>query len=177
MKKVLAFGASNSKNSINKKLAHTTAKKIADVELSLIDLNDFPLPIYSIDIEKDNGIPENASKFFNLITQCDGLIISLAEHNSNVTAVFKNLSDWISRLEGKTWQDKKVLLLSTSPGGRGGASAMKVSLESMPYSGADIVAHFSLPKFNDNFSEGSIIDDALKISYNEAVSKFVASLK
>ena len=63
MSKILAFGASNSKNSINNKLATYTVNKIAPDESIIIDLNDFEMPIYSEDREKIGGIPEKALKF------------------------------------------------------------------------------------------------------------------
>ena len=49
MNKIIAFGASSSKNSINKKLASFVANKIADQEAVILDLNDFEMPIYSED--------------------------------------------------------------------------------------------------------------------------------
>ena len=50
MKKILALGASNSKNSINKTLAIYAAKQIENTEILVIDLNDFDIPLYGIDI-------------------------------------------------------------------------------------------------------------------------------
>ena len=49
MSKILAFGASSSNNSMNKKLASFVANKIAPQEAILIDLNDYEMPIYSDD--------------------------------------------------------------------------------------------------------------------------------
>ena len=50
MKKIIAFGGSNSKNSINKELAAYTANQINNVEVEVLDLNDFELPLYGIDL-------------------------------------------------------------------------------------------------------------------------------
>ena len=62
MKHVISFGGSNSKASINKKLAEFAGKNLENTEFTLVDLNDFPLPLYGIDAELENGIPENALK-------------------------------------------------------------------------------------------------------------------
>jgi len=175
--KVLAIGASNSKNSINKKFATYAAMQLKNVVVESVDLNDYSMPIYGIDLENDSGIPDNAKRFSDLVKSSDGIVLSLAEHNSNFTAVFKNLTDWMSRLEGKTWHNKKIFLLSTSPGGRGGAGVMNVALNSMPYSGADIVSHFSLPKFNEYFSDSGISDSALNSKYRAALSTFQMALQ
>ena len=177
MKKILAFGGSNSKNSINKVFASYTAQQIDDTEVTIIDLNDFEMPLYSIDLEKEQGVPQEAEQFAALIEAHDAIILSLAEHNSNVTAAFKNLTDWVSRLPGKTWRDSTMLLLSTSPGGRGGVGAINVALNSFPYSGANIVAHFSLPSYGKNFStESGITDPELKDAFEKQIKQFKEAL-
>ena len=63
MKQIVAFGASSSKKSINKDLATYAASLIEDANVLILDLNDFEMPIYSIDYENDHGIPEKAYKF------------------------------------------------------------------------------------------------------------------
>ena len=88
MLKILAIGASNSKESINKKFASYTANLIENAEVTIVDLNDYPLPIYGIDLEQEKGIPGNARKFSEQIKNADGIILSLAEHNSNFSSVF-----------------------------------------------------------------------------------------
>ena len=114
MSKILAFGASSSNNSINKKLASFVANKIAPQEAILIDLNDYEMPIYSDDRKKADGIPEKAYEFKNLIKASDGIIISLAEHNGSYTAAFKNIYDWISVIEEIVWNYKHIFILSAS---------------------------------------------------------------
>lgn len=61
--KILAFGASNSINSLNKKLAVYAANQIEEAEITILDLNDFEMPIYNIDREKESGIPDLAAQF------------------------------------------------------------------------------------------------------------------
>ena len=104
--------------SINKQFASYAASLISDADSIIIDLNDFEMPIYSIDYENDKGIPEKAFKFKEIIKSADGIIISFKEHNSVYTAAFKNIFDWISRIEKIVWYNKPMLLLSTSDGSR-----------------------------------------------------------
>ncbi len=80
-KRLLSFAASNSKNSINRQFVQYAAKDINDSELDFIDLNEYEMPIYSIDREDEDGIPKLAYQFLDHIKSCDGLIISFAEHN------------------------------------------------------------------------------------------------
>jgi chromate reductase, NAD(P)H dehydrogenase (quinone) len=172
MKKILAFAGSNSKNSINKQLAVYTAKQVNGVKVTVQDLNDFELPIYGIDYETDYGIPENAQKFLDEIKSSDGIIVSLAEHNGAYSSVFKNILDWMSRIDGKLWNDKPMLLMATSPGGRGGASVLEIAKGRFPYMGGNIVSDFSLPSFSQNFSESGIVDNVLKQNFELAISNF-----
>lgn len=172
MKKILAFAGSNSKNSINKQLAVYAAKQVNGVKVTVQDLNDFELPLYGIDYETDYGIPENAQKFLDEIKSSDGIIVSLAEHNGAYSSVFKNLFDWMSRIDGKLWNNKPMLLMATSPGGRGGASVLEIAKGRFPYMGGNIVSDFSLPSFNQNFSESGIVDDVLKQNFDLAISNF-----
>lgn len=120
MKKILVFGASNSENSINQKLAEYTANLLPNSDNTVLDLNNFEMPIYSIDRENRDGIHPLAYEFKKIIKKHDALIISLAEHNGSYSAAFKNIFDWISRINNESlWYDKPILLLSTSPGARG----------------------------------------------------------
>ena len=104
MKNIVALGGSNSKKSINKTLATYAAKKIEDAQVSVIDLNDFDLPLYGIDLETENGIPEEAKRLNNLLESADGLVISLAEHNGSYATAFKNAFDWLSRIDQKSME-------------------------------------------------------------------------
>ncbi len=47
--KVLAFGASNSRESINSTLAAYAAGLVNDATVELLDIHDYEMPIYSID--------------------------------------------------------------------------------------------------------------------------------
>ena len=160
---ILTLGASTSHNSINKKLANYASNLINDYQIIGIDLNNFEMPIYSVDRENANGVHAKAAEFKKLISESAGIVISLAEHNGSYTAAFKNIIDWTSRLEGKLWDDKPMLLLSASPGGRGGATVLAAAAGTFPFMGADIVGTLSIPKFQENFSPSvGLNNDALK---------------
>jgi len=171
-KKIIAFAGSNSKNSINKKLVVLAAKQLKNIKVDVLDLNDFKLPIYGIDEENENGHPENAKRFNELLNATDGILLSLAEHNGAYTVAFKNMYDWISRIDKAVWKNKPMLLMSTSPGGRGGASVMEIAMGAFPRMGAQIIANFSLPSFNANYSENSILDEQLNIDFLKCIDKF-----
>ena len=56
MKKIIAFGASSSKQSINKQLATYTANQFQNASVEILDLNDYEMPVFSVDKQAENGI-------------------------------------------------------------------------------------------------------------------------
>jgi len=171
MKKIIAFGASSSKSSINKKLAVYAANQFQNASVEVLDLNDFEMPIFSADKESETGIPQLAHDFYNKIGTADFIVISFAEHNGAYTAAFKNVLDWASRINAKTFQEKPALLLSTSPGPRGGSSVLEIAKNRFPFQGAIVKGTFSLPSFYENFDVvNGIINDDLKNQLHGIIS-------
>lgn len=149
--KIIAFAGSPSKNSINKKLATYAASLFEKADVEILDLNDYQMPLFSVDIEAEIGQHELAKAFLVKMQSADFLVLSLAENNSNYSAAFKNVFDWCSRITVKVFQQKPMLLMATSPGGRGGANVLEIAKNAFPRYGTDIKATFSLPSFNENF--------------------------
>jgi len=113
----------------------------------------------------------------NDIMKADGVIISVNEHNSNPSAYFKNVLDWLSRLERKFLEDTEVFLMSTSPGKRGGIGSLEIIEKLLPRFGATISTTFSLPSFNENFdSEKGITDSALEEMHKKALAEFLSKV-
>jgi len=170
---IVAFGASNSKRSINQQLANFAAQQIGNAAINLLDLNDFEMPIYSIDREKETGIPAEALQFKAHLRESDGIIISFAEHNGAYSVAFKNIFDWISRIEKDVWANKPMLLMATSPGGRGGQTVLDIALNKFKFMNNNILLSFSLPFFGNNFSkEEGIIDPELNREFREQLDRF-----
>lgn len=174
--KILALGASTSSTSINEKLAAHAANLVPDAEVTVFSLRELNLPIYSEDEEKENGHPADAHKFLDTVAAHDAVVISLAEHNGSYAAAFKNIYDWASRIEQKVWQDKPMLLLSTSPGARGGATVLEAGKATFPRMGANLAGTFSLPSFYDNFTDDGITHPDLSNELNEAVQTFTTAI-
>ena len=172
MKNIITLGASSSKKSINKVLAEYTGSLLTDVNLTKIDLNDFELPLFSIDIENEQGFSKGLNNLNEIIESADGFIISFAEHNGAYSTAFKNAFDWLSRINGKVWRDKPMLLLATSPGARGGQTVLDIAKGRFPYMGGDIVGDMSFPSFFDNFKEGEIVNSDLKQNILKLVEDF-----
>ncbi len=173
MKKILAFGASSSIHSINKKLATYAVHRMDDIEPTILDLNDFEMPIFSVDKEKNNGIPPLAHDFLDHIKTADGLIISFAEHNGAYSTAFKNIFDWVSRIDGNLWNGTPMFAMATSPGGRGGMTVLDIAKGRFKFMGGNIIASFSLPSFFDNFNEvDGITDSDLRAQFEDQLAVF-----
>jgi NAD(P)H-dependent FMN reductase len=131
--KILAFAGATRTESFNKKLIKLGADgaRAAGAEVTLIDLRDYPMPLYDGDLEAASGIPEHGKRLKKLFLEHDGLLISSPEYNSSIPGVLKNAVDWVSRSEpGESplaaYQGKVAALLSASPGQLGGSRALVV---------------------------------------------------
>ncbi|MEH6576502.1 MAG: NAD(P)H-dependent oxidoreductase [Amphritea sp.] len=179
MKKILAFSGSNSSKSINQTLVKLVADKIENHQVEVIDIRDYPMPIYSSDIEENEGYPENARIIRNLLADHDAFVIASPEHNGSMPVAFKNLIDWVSRLgdmENPMFGDKKpLLLLSTSPGPTGGATNLANLANLMPWWGADVRGTYNLGSFYDNFVDGKLSPEKDQELTN-LVTQFTAQL-
>jgi len=179
MKKIIAFAGSNSSNSINHQLITAIAGQITSCETTVLKLTDYNIPMFNIDTENESGIPEDLLLLKTEIEKCQGIILSVNEHNGAVSAFFKNILDWLSRTDRNYLEGKKVLLTSTSPGARGAKSALEYAKASLPRFGAAIVESFSFPSFQENFDseKGRISNDTLQLGINEVVASFLQEVQ
>jgi len=152
MKKILAFAGSNSSTSINHQLLEAIGKEV-QVEFELVSLRDYEAPLFGADLKNEQGVPDSMVALHDKMQSADGILLSAAEHNGSMAAVLKNTFDWLSMLEQKFFLNKPTVFISTSPGPRGAASALKHLVEIMPF---DIVGHMSVPSFFDTVKDGEI---------------------
>lgn len=170
--KVLAIGASNNSKSINRVLAEYSANLIDGAEVEVLNIHDYELPIFSDEREEKFGQPLQARQFFKKIGEADALVISFAEHNGSYTAAWKNLFDWVSRIDGKVFQGKPVVYLSTSPGPGGARSVLASAVESAPFFGAELIDSVSVARFYENFDMEKLqfTNDIVRKQVHEAVA-------
>ncbi|QBY03516.1 NADPH-dependent oxidoreductase [Thalassotalea sp. HSM 43] len=171
--KIIALAATSSSKSINKQLVTYAANLVEGATVEVIDINDYELPLFSEDREAKLGKPELAQAFFDKLGSGDAIMISYAEHNGSYTAAFKNLFDWTSRINMKVYQNKKMILLASSPGPGGAQSVLASASNSAPYFDGDVKGTFSLPSFYDNFDmqAGKINDDELATALYKTVNQ------
>ncbi len=170
MVKILAIGGSLRRGSFNKKLAKLAAAGAmkAGAQVTIVDLANYPLPLYNQDVEDESGLPENAKKLKKLFIDHDGFLFSSPEYNSSISGVFKNVIDWVSRPEDAdpapliAFKGKIASIMSASPSYLGGLRGL-VTLRSI-LSNINVLVlpeQLTIPHANKAFNEsGQLIDPA-----------------
>ena len=166
--KILAFAGSARQESFNKKLikiAVDGARK-AGAEVTLIDLRDYPMPLYDQDLEAKEGLPENAKKIKQLMIDHQGFMISAPEYNSSITPLLKNTLDWASRKASPdetaliAYKGKAAVLMSASPGALGGLRSLVVLRSLLGNIGVLVLpAQKSIPQANQAFTPDGTLKD------------------
>lgn len=173
--KILALAATNHKSSINRQLLDYALTLFQQKhQVRTLDLNDFDAPIFSPHRAK-KGLPAKAQAFADHIAWADLIIISFAEYNGSYTPVFKNLLDWASTTQEKLFKHKELVLMATSPGGRGAQTVLKQATHYFPFMGGTITGSFSLPKFNQHFNHGTITESALNTQLENLILRAEAT--
>jgi NAD(P)H-dependent FMN reductase len=153
---ILIFAGSNRAGSVNKKLARQ-ALSVAEqlgIDARLIDLKDYPMPLYDGDLEQEHGVPATAEAFAALIKQHDGIIVASPEYNGAFSPLLKNTIDWTTRVERGVLSGKTVGLMSATPGRGGGKLGLKVLREWFANMRLSVQTEsFSLPQALQAFDE------------------------
>jgi NAD(P)H-dependent FMN reductase len=178
--KVLAFSGSTRIGSYNQTLA-TEAARIAEemgASVTVINLKDYPLPFYDEDLEKEEGMPENAKKLRQLMIHSDVIYIASPNYNGSFTAVLKNTIDWISRSETggssrEALKGKNVVIMCAAPSAKGGIKGLNHIRDIIQDIGGIIIpGTIAVPKAYEAFNEeGMLIDPDLDLNLRQIVEK------
>ncbi len=171
--RILAFSGSARKESLNKKLLAVVvdATRAAGGEVTLIDLNDLPMPLYHGDLEDASGMPANAQKMVDLITQHQGLLIASPEYNSQMTPLLKNTIDWVTRADENPLTGKVAAIVSASPGMFGGVRSMTLARQLLVHLGCHIVpVQCILPHADKAFDEKGALKEERVMKTVKAVA-------
>lgn len=182
--KILAFAGSTRKDSWNKKLIRVGAEgaRQAGAEVTLIDLRDFPMPLYDGDLESEQGIPEFGLKFKELLKSHHGFLISSPEYNSSITGVLKNAIDWASRSAPNepplaAFSEKFAGLMSASPGALGGLRSLMTVRSILNNIGVHVIPHqVAVPKAHEAFNPDGSLKDAKQAANVEKIGKQLTEL-
>jgi NAD(P)H-dependent FMN reductase len=187
--RILAFAGSTRRDSFNKKLLVHGVKgaREAGAEVTVIDLKDFPLPLFDQDLEAERGMPDHGAKLKKLCIDHDGLLIASPEYNSSITAVLKNAIDWVSRPAPSepplvAFRGKVATLMSASPGALGGLRALVHVRSILGNIGVIVLPNqIAVPKAHEAFQpDGSLTDPKQQAGIEElgkTLALFLTKLK
>jgi NAD(P)H-dependent FMN reductase len=169
MAKILAFSGSARKDSFNQKLVVIASKGAieAGAEVTVVNLADYPMPLFDQDLEADQGMPESAKAFKQLLIDHDGLLIASPEYNSAFSPLLKNAIDWASRATEKNeppliaYRGKYAGIMATSPGGLGGMRGLVFLRMLLGNIGITVLPdQHAVPNAFQVFSEDGTLSDA-----------------
>jgi len=183
MPKILAFAGSTRTQSWNKKLIRVGADagRRAGTDVTLIDLRDFPMPLYDGDLEVSEGVPEPARALKRLMVEHDGMLIACPEYNSSVSAVLKSAIDWVSRPQQNdptsAYRGKVVSLLAASPGNLGGIRGLFAVRQILSVLGCIVLpTQFALARANEAFDDAGALRDPAQQKLVSAVVSELADV-
>lgn len=172
MSKILAFAGSSRKQSYNKRLVAIAAQgaREAGAEVTVIDLADYPAPIFAQDLEAEQGMPETVREFKRLLIDHDGFLIASPEYNSAFSPLLKNMIDWASRKENVdeapllAYKGKCAAIMATSPGALGGLRGLVFLRLLLSNIGVTVLPdQQAIPKAAQAFAEdGSLVEPQLQ---------------
>lgn len=183
--RILAFAGSARRDSLNRKLIAVAAQAARDAggEVTLVELGDYPMPIYHGDLEAAEGMPEPARRLREIFLAHDGLLIASPENNSSVSALLKNSIDWLSRSigDGKgvasglaPYRGKVAAIMAASPSPFGGTRQLPHLRQILASLGVTVVpSQLALQHADHAFEpDGSLKDPKVR----EAVQRLAAAL-
>jgi NAD(P)H-dependent FMN reductase len=127
------------------------------VVAGLIDLADYPMPIYDGDFEQQQGSPESARRLTSRLTEFDGLVLVTPEYNGGPSALLKNTIDWVTRVDRWVFRPLLVGLAAGSPGSRGAVTGLGTVRRILEHMRLDVVeGHLSIPHAGEAFAADGV---------------------
>ncbi|MCO5317349.1 MAG: NAD(P)H-dependent oxidoreductase [Microthrixaceae bacterium] len=122
--RVVVIPASTRSGSVNKALAEMIATEFhrQGEPTRVIDLAEYPMPLYDGDLEARDGVPATAVELARRLTRAEVLVVVSPEYNGTFTPLLKNTVDWLTRVDVSVLAHLFVLVASASPGRGGGAN-------------------------------------------------------
>jgi chromate reductase, NAD(P)H dehydrogenase (quinone) len=162
--RLLIVPGSARSGSLNKALAQVAAAagRAAGAAVTLVDLRDFPLPVYDGDLEKRDGVPAPALELAGVFRTHAAVLFVSPENNASMSALLKNTLDWMSRLRGDDpFAGRVAGLMAASPGALGGLRGLAHLRQTLQALNMLVITEqFALPRANQAFDTDGRLSDA-----------------
>jgi NAD(P)H-dependent FMN reductase len=167
---ILAFAGSARRDSWNRKVLEVAAAGARDAgaEVNVVNLGDFPMPIYNADSHADDGVPATMLELRRLMMSANGLLVASPEYNCSITPLLKNTIDWLSQSvngeSGKApFQGKVGGLMGASNGAFGTIRSLPHVSTILSNLGVLMLPIVAVPGVSKAFDEsGAMTNDRLK---------------
>ena len=177
--RVLAFSGSSRRESLNRKFLSVAvdAAREAGCEVTLVNLDEFSLPLFNGDLEDRDGMPEGAARLVALVAGSHALLVASPEYNSMITPLLKNTIDWCSRADDNPFEGKVAAVISASPGLHGGVRSLQMAQQLLLKLGCMVVpGQCILPHADRAFdAQGLLTDPHAKKSVKTMAGKLAAT--
>ncbi|MFG6179557.1 NADPH-dependent FMN reductase [Halomonas sp. THAF12] len=184
--RILVFAGSTRRHSFNKRLAHLAAERLEahGGRPTLIDLADYPMPLYDGDLEAEQGLPEATLALRERLAEHQGLLIASPEYNGFITPLLKNTIDWLTRPhEGASglalFQGRLAAVVAASPGGLGGLRGLALIRQLLGNIGVTVLPdQLAVAKAGDAFADdGQLVDDSQRDKLDAICRRLVHDLE
>ncbi|MDR5867768.1 NADPH-dependent FMN reductase [Halomonas koreensis] len=166
--RILVFAGSTRQASFNKRLARLGAARLEahGGRPTLIDLADYPMPLYDGDREAEQGLPEAALALRERLADHQGLLIASPEYNGLITPLLKNTIDWLTRPHRgdsglALFQGRTAALVAASPGALGGLRGLVTVRQLLGNIGVTVLPdQLAVARAGEAFGEdGELVDE------------------
>jgi len=161
--RIVVMAGSRRREALSRRVAEACALALRDAgaEVELVDLDDYPAPLYDGDLEAASGLPEAIVRLQRVLHASDGVLVVNPEYNGSLTPLLKNTLDWVSRVrvEGEepmtVFKTRVFALGSASPGGMGGLRGVNTvrSVLELGLNALVLPDQFAVPKAGDAFQD------------------------
>jgi NAD(P)H-dependent FMN reductase len=179
--KILAFAGSARRDSLNRALAGLLAGAVRaeGMACTVLELSDYPLPLYDGDLEAAEGLPANVHTLRQIFMAHQGLLIASPEYNSSISPLLKNVIDWVSRSPGgepglAPYEGKVAALGAASPGALGGLRGLVTLRSILGNIGVTVLPQQVALPHADRFLPGEL--DGLEPAQARRVAALAAAL-
>jgi NAD(P)H-dependent FMN reductase len=169
--RILAFAGSSRRESWNRKVLEVAVAgaREAQAEVTVVNLADYPMPIYNADWHQENGVPPAMLELRALMMASNGLLIASPEYNTSITPLLKNTIDWLSQdVNGEggdaPFTNKVGGLMGASNGGFGTIRALPHVSHMFANLGVLMLPVVAVPTVSKSFDESgtTMTNDRIK---------------
>ncbi len=137
---IFTLAGSNSSQSINQEVAKVLAKNLC---CFYYDTRRIDIPVFN----RDKSFESEILNLYNLMCEYEYIVLVLPEYNGNFSSFFKNIVDELSIKNKMFFQNKKVFIVTATPGSKAGVGVRKIAHTTFEYFGATVIGTYGIGEY------------------------------